>query len=285
MAFNYYDEITRGGTQDWISYMNKHYIDTSAPEVYVFKIDKEETAIDELYGGEEFGQARIYTPPFTIRSYYLDNEWLQQLGNETFPYRETQEDITFAVNFDNMVQKIRDLKQQKKSEIFIEYKYNSEVSMKKQNNNVIIKLEDEVIAEFDLEENNRRTIKKLTQSINNLSGFKAYFEGENDISLNLIDFRETRFRNKKLNIYSVDYTYKNMTDVIEKGDLILTDKYFLYEVQSNIPGGNMGWDYAIMLLTANVRSLDKVELPNNYNELIREREYGLREKIKMEGQT
>ena len=285
MAFNYYDEITRGGTQDWISYLNKHYIEASAPEVYVFKMDKQETDIDEMYGGENYGGARIYKPAFEIRSYYLDNEWMQQLGNETFPYRETQEDITFAVNFENMVQKIRDLKLKRKSEIFIEYKYKNEVSAEKKGEYFTLKVNDETVASFDLKESEYRTVKKLTAAINNVKGFKAYFEGENDISSNLVSFKETRFRNKSLNVFSEDETYKNMTDIIEKGDLILTDKYFLYEVQSNIPGGNIGWDYAIMLLTANVRSLDKVELPNNWNELIREKEYGLRDKLDMEGET
>ncbi|MGV9141918.1 MAG: hypothetical protein ACOC1X_03170 [Promethearchaeota archaeon] len=284
MSFNYYDEITKGGTKDWISYLNYHYIEVSSPEVYVFKLDKEKTDIDELYGGEEFGGARIYIPPFVMRAFYLDNEWTQQLGTDTFPYLEIQEDIVFAVNFDNMVNTIRDKKMARKSEVFIEYTKDKEVTAEKRSSTLILKVNDETEKEFDLESSECRTVKKLVSEINNLDGFKSYYEGENDISSNIVTFKETRFQNKKLNMFSEDDTYKNMTDVIEKGDLILTEKYFLYEVQSNLPAGDIGWDYSIMLLTANTRSLDKAELPNNWNELIREREYGLRDKTQMEGQ-
>ena len=282
MSFNYHDEITKGGTQQWVSYLNQHYLETHAAEIYVFKLDKEVTDIDELYGGEGYGGARIYLPPFTIRAFYLDKEWNQQLGPETFPYLETQDDITFAVNFDNMVHKIRDLKIAKKSEIFIEYKGAGEVTAENSNDVLTLKVNDEVVHIFDLNSSEYRIVSKLVVGINSLSGFLCNFEGENDKSVNLVSFNETRFQNKKLRLFSEDDTYRNCTDVIESGDLILTEKYFLYEVHNNLPGGNIGWEYSMMLLTGNTRSLDKVELPNNWNELIREREYGLRDKIKLE---
>lgn len=282
MSFNYHDEMTKGGTQDWISYLNHHYLETNAAEIYVFKMDKHETAIDELYGGETYGGARMYKPPFKIRAFYLDNEWTQQLGADTFPYLETQEDITFAVNFENMVHKIRELKSRTKSELFIEFVGSGEVTAEKIDDTLIFKVNDEEVAIFDLTASEYRIVSKLVIAINALSGFKCSFEGENDKSANLVGFRETRFQNKKLRMFSEDDAYKNMTDIIESGDLILTEKYFLYEVHDNLPGGNMGWEYSMMLLTGNTRSLDKVELPNNWNDLIREREYGLRHKIKLE---
>lgn len=282
MSFNYHDEITKGGTQQWISYLNQHYLETNAAEIYVFKLDKHQTDIDKLYGGEGYGGARIYLPPFSIRAFYLDNEWTQQLGPDTFPYLETQEDITFAVNFDNMVKKIRDLKLRNKCEIFIEYTGTGEVTAENLNDVLVLKVNDEIVKNFDLLSSEYRIASKLVIGINALNGFKCKFEGENDRSSSLVNFRETRFQNKKLRMFSRDDTYDNMTDIIESGDLILTEKYFLYEVHSNLPGGNIGWEYSMMLLTGNTRSLDKVELPNNWNELIREREYGLRDKIKME---
>lgn len=283
MAFNYFDELTQGGTQDWISYLSNHYIETHAPSVNIFKLDKEATDIDELYGGENFDGARIYLPPFSIRMNYLDAGWTQQLGVDTMPYLEIQEeDTVFAVNFENMVNKLRELKTAHKTDLFIEHTTTNEISAEKTNSNLIIKVNDTILQNFDLQASSYRTVKKLVASLNNLSGIKAYSEGENDISENLVNFKETRFRNKKLNAYSIDETYANSTDIIEKGDLILTEKYFLYEIQSNLPAGNIGWDYSLMLLTANVRSLDKAELPNNWNDLIARREYGLRDKINME---
>jgi hypothetical protein len=273
--------IINGNIQDWVSYLNNHYIEANAPEVYVFKLDKKETAVDELYGGETFRGSRIYTPPFKIRAFYLDNKWTQQLGSDTFPYLELQEDITFAVNFDNMILKIRDLKAKKTTELKLEYKGRGEAYLSKKDN--MMKLEfDEQIVELDLSSSYLRTTKKLADFLNSLNLFICEFCGDNDISVNLVDFKKTKFSNKKISFFSEDDTYKNMTDIIESGDLILTEKYFLYEVHSNLPGGNIGWDYSMMLLTANTRSLDKAELPNNWNDLIRQREYGLRDKLKIE---
>lgn len=282
-TFNYYDELKSGNTADWISYLNRHYMEVNAPSVYVFKLDKDATEIETLYGGENFDGARIYLNPFKIRMNYLDATWTQQLGVDTMPYLEIQEeDTVFAVNFENMVQIIRDLKQKHGSDIFVEYSGTEEVSFEKANANLTVRVAGAVLQYFNLESSDYRTIKKLVSGINSLNGFTAYYEGENDISSNIVSFKETRFKNKKINIYTEDETYKNLTDIIEKGDLILTDKYFLYEVQSNVPAGNIGWDYSIMLLTANARSLDKAELPNNWNDLIARREYGLREKFDME---
>ena len=281
--FNYYDELKNGGTADWISYLNRHYIEVNAPSVYVFKLDKDATKIETLYGGEEYDGARIYLVPFQIRMNYLDATWTQQLGVDTMPYLEIQEnDTVFAVNFENMVQTIRDLKQAHSSDIFVEYSGTEEVSFEKKDTILLARVGGIVTKEFNLESSDYRTIKKLISGINSLSNFTAYYEGENDVSSNIVNFKETRFKNKKINIYTEDETHKNSSDIIEKGDLILTDKYFLYEVQSNVPAGNIGWDYSIMLLTANTRSLDKAELPNNWNDLIARREYGLRQQINME---
>jgi len=281
--FNYYDELKNGNTADWISYLNRHYMEANAPSVYVFKLDKDASNIDDLYGEETFNGARIYLPPFQIRMNYLDATWTQQLGVDTMPYLEVQEqDTVFAVNFENMVQTIRNLKQSHDSDIFVEYSGTEEVSFEKSGSSFTVRVAGSIIQEFNLESSNYRTVKKLVTAINNLTGFRAYYEGENDISTNIVNFRETRFKNKKLNLYIENQTYSNITDVIEKGDLILNDKYFLYEVQSNVPAGNIGWVFSIMLLTANTRSLDKAELPNNWNELIARREYGLRQQIDME---
>lgn len=280
--FNYFDEISRGNTKDWISFLNKHYINLVSPEIYVFKLDKKESSVDELYSGDTFEGSRIYLPPFTIRSIYVENTWTQNLGSDTFPYLEIQEDTAFAVNFDDMVYKLRDLKSRTSSNILIEYDRNEEVSMEKKGENLIIKVNDKIIANWDLNKNEYRTTKKLTYELNALRGFKAILEGENDISNSIVSFRETRFQKKKLNIYIKDETYINCTDIIEKGDVILTDKFFLFEVQSNVPGGNFGWDYSLMVLTANTRTLDKVNLPNNWNDMIKNKEYGLRNKTRME---
>lgn len=271
-----------GSVQQWISELNNSYININGPTIYVFKIDKTQTDIDDLYGGENFGGSRIYLPPFQIRSIYLEKEWNQSLGTDTFPYLEVQEDAVFTVNFDNMVRIIRDLKQIYNSEILIEHMDNTVVSAKKEGSTFQL-FSNNNSTTLNLNESRYRTTKKLADEISSMGNrYKVTHIGENDLSVNIVDFRNTFFTRKTLSMYSEDETYKNCTDIIEKGDLILTDKFFLYEVHSNIPSGNFGWNYSTMTFTGNVRSLDKVELPNNWNDLIRRREYGLRDKINLE---
>ena len=268
--------------QAWVSFLNNSYMEFNGIDIYVFKMDKEETDIDDLYGGENFGGSRIYLPPFQIKSIYLEKEWTQNLGTDTFPYLEVQEDAVFSVNFENMVKIIRDLKHKYLSEIQIKHSGNSTVYAQKEENKFEIHLNG-IVHSFDLKDSRYRTTEKLKKEINTISPeIQATLIGENDLSNNLVNFRKTSFMKKSLSVFSEDETYKNSTDIIEKGDLILTDKFFLYEVHSNIPSGNFGWNYSTLTLTGNVRSLDKVELPNNWNDLIRRREYGLRDKINLE---
>jgi hypothetical protein len=281
MAFNYYDELRTGNAQGWISYLNRHYINLVAPEVQIFKLNKEETELDELYG--EAKNARLYLPPFTIRAFYLDNLYQQMVGYETMPYMETEEEtMQFVLNFDEMVEKIRELKNRKISSIYIDYSGDGEPTALKDGNTFIIKENDSVVAEWDLTDVQYGTTKKLTNEIDQLSSFSAALEGKNDTSTDLVSFNETRFKHSRLLVYSPDTTFANITEVVEKGDVVLSNKWKLYEVASNIPGGNFGWDYATFVLTCNLRTLDEVQLPGDYNTQIEKHQHGLEHRVDME---
>jgi hypothetical protein len=279
--FNYYDELSKGSSLDWISYINRYFIRSSSPEVKVFKLDKKATPLDNLYG--ETSYARIYTPPFSIRAHYLDQSYQQMLGLESMPYLETDEgNIQFVINFDEMVQKIRNLKKLKKTKLYISYKGTGRATIQKLNNIFTIKVNGAEIANFDLTSETYNTVKKLNSAINALTNFTTLLKGENDSSIDLISFNEAVVTSDVLLIYSLDKIYLNMTDVIEKGDVILTNKWKLYEVASNIPGGNFGWDYSTFILTCNLRTLDEVQLPGNYNSQIIKHQHGLEHKVDME---
>ena len=276
--FNYFDELRNGGTQDWISYVNSDYINKYAPQISIFKLDKENTLLDEVYNEEI--SSRIYLPPFPMRAMHLDNEWQQILGSESMPYLETQENILFVVNFQDMVSTIRDLKTKHINDISVSYIGTGTVSASKLNGIFTIKINDVITHELSLSTYN--TTAKLVAAINNLSNFSAVSTGSNDDSDSIVSFNETTFTGKTLTFYSPNNTYQNSTEVLEKGDLILTNKWFLYEVLSNLPGGNIGWSYSTFMLKCNLRSLDKAQLPSYYLEQIRKNEYGLRSKIDME---
>ncbi len=281
-AFNYFDELTQGNSQNWISYLNSRYISSSAPMVRVFKLDKVRTNIDEVYESDEFGRSRIYLEPIEMRMYHLEDPWTQVVGQDTAPYLEVQENVNFVVNFKDMVDILRDHKDKKLSDLQISYKGSGVPTIEKANNILILKVNGHTKKEYDLEDEKFRTTTQLSKKINLLDDFECELKGESDRSINLVDFDKTSFYNTKVSVFSKDKTHENSSDVIERGDLILSNKWFLYEVLTNVPGGNMGWDYSTMVLQSNLRSLDKANLPNNWKKLIERKQYGIKSKIKME---
>lgn len=278
--FNYFDEITTGNTQKWISYLNKNYINTYAPTVRVFKLDKVATELDPLYN--EATSARIYLPPLEIRAFHIDNKWMQMVGEGTMPYLEPEEDIQFVLNFEDMVQKVRELKNTHISDISIEYSGNGNPTMIKSGNTLTVKVDDIAVGTYDLTNTLYNTTSKLSSVINALTDFTVISSGENDSSINIVSFAETRFKHSTLVIYSPDHTYENCTDIFEKGDVVLTHKWHLYEIFTNLPGGDFGWDYATFVLGCNTKNLDEVILPSDFNQQIARHEYGLRDKLNME---
>ena len=279
MSFNYYDEMRSSGMFKWASELNKSYINSVAPSVKIFKIDKEKTIIDELYGE---AQNRIYLPPFEMRAMMLDNPWAQILGKETMPYLETEENMKFVVNFEDMIVKIRDLKVRHISDITITFTGSGVGTIEKTGNALMLKKNNILVQEFDLTASDNSTTKKLSANINSLSEFSAKFSGNNDSSEEIVDFASMKFMGKSINIYSPDKTFATMTDIIEKGDVILTNKMKLYEVLSNMPGGDFGWDYTTFVLDCNTRTLDKADLPSDYVRQIAGGEYGFRNKVDAE---
>jgi hypothetical protein len=280
MAFNWFDELRTGYTQKWISMLNASYIEGNGPTIKVFKLDKKVTPLDPIYGE---ANSRIYLPPFEIRSIHLVNPWKQIIGEQGTPYQETEENLQFIVNFDNMVKIIRDLKNSHVSDISISYiGITGEPSAVKSNGILSLKINSGVVASFDLNSSTYNTTQKVSNAINSTPNFRATFTGKNDSSINLVDFEEVRFKSYNLIIYSPNLTYANITEVIEKGDVILTHSWKLYEVLANLPGGNIGWDYATFVLSCNTIGLDEAELPGDYDTQIRSHQYGLTDRINME---
>ena len=218
-----------------------------------------------------------------MKMMHLTNPYKQMLGDGTMPYLETEEELTFVCNFDNMVHTIRDLRNQHTSEISLTYTGTVIVSASNLSDTFIVKENNSVVFSADLNDTLYNTSVKLNTALNTIPNVTATFSGKNDLSIGITDFNETKFTNDNLVFYTIDDTYKNLTDIIEKGDLILTEKWKLYEVHTNMPGGDFGWDYATFVLQGNLRSLrDKASLPDNYAEQIIKHEYGLRDRIDME---
>ena len=165
------------GVSKWASFINNNYINLTGPTIKVFKLDKKATVIDEIYNEDE--GTRIYLQPFDIKTYHLDERWTQLLG--PFPYQEQEDVSAFIINFDNMVNKIKILK-----------------------------------------------------------------ENNND--------------------------YENVQDVIEIGDVVLTNKYRMYEISTAMPSGNFMFNFTTWTLQGNLVRRDLIVLPSPYDDLVEKKQ-------------
>ena len=251
---------------EWINFINSAYIQFSAPQLKIFKLDKVRTQKDPVYAEEQF--SRIFLPPFNIRGFHLDNTWKQLLGG-LMPYREEEDNIQFVINFQNMVQTIRKLKYLHVAEIHITYTGKGIPFASNLGGLFLIKVDGIIVGSFSLDNIAYNTIAKLGTAIGDLTNFTVTLTGQNDASLNLVDFAEINFKNRELLVYSIDGAYENINDVIEAGDLVLTNKWRLYEVLNCNPSGDMLWDYVTYTLSCNLAKLDQAVLPGDYNAQIK----------------
>lgn len=255
--------------QDWINYLNYKYMNTYAPTVKVFKLDKTATSIDPLYGEES--SSRIYLQPFEISALYDNGEWAGFLGLQMFS--EEQQPQRFHVNFDDMVSIIQDKKNDHVSEIKIKYTGNEIPEIEKNNDKVNLYLNGSLNTEIDL--NIYRTTKKLSEYINSLLNWQSVYLKNNDKSVNIVNFNKTKFTNTEIIIYSLSQEFSNVSDVIEIGDVVLNNKNRLFEVRNASPSGEFGWEYSTWMLECEYAQIDQVILPGDYINLIKENNYNL----------
>lgn len=263
--------------QEWVDYMSKGYINSVGPELKIFKLDKTATELDELYGEAKTG--RIYLPPFGLRGIYNNNKWVG--FTDSGQYQEKEESMQLMFNFGDMVRKITDLKRKHTAEMFITYSGKGIPSIEKINNILTLYINNKSYLTFDLSSQSFSTVRKLGSRIDAYTDWTCRLAGQNDVSSNLIDFNKTVFSSRETMIYSIDDTYKNITDVVEVGDVIITDHNRLYEVSQSKPAGDFGWNYTLWQLDLTLVPIDRFNLPGNYSKQIKDSPHGL-SKINME---
>jgi len=263
----------------WVNYLNKSYINLYGPKIKIFKLDKTKTIKHELYL-EEAQTGKIYLPPIELRALYDDQKWRGNLGLNI--YTEVEQPIVFYVNFEDMVEKFTQAKREHVSNMYIKYSGIGVPVAQKINNIFTIWIGKQKIIEYNLLDNRYSTVRKLGSAINDFDDFEVELEGKNDLSINLIDFEKTNFIGRQLLVYSENSVYKNITDVVEIGDIILTNKYRLYEVQNASPDGEFGWSYTTWKIECILANVETINLPGDYIDLVDKNNYGLANKYKME---
>ena len=232
-----YEELK--SANEWVSSINQSYINLMGPVVTVFKLDKTQTRINPLYN-EEIG-GRIYLRPFEIHTLHATNPFDWMFENTLAV--ESEQVKSFNFNFNEMVQTISRLKKSSLCEIEIFPIQDEIVGFEKTDNKFVVYHNKCNFIEYDLDE--YKTITELAEELKNLPFIeKIVFTGIDDFSKCIRNFPFVDATNTSLLLKTFNKEYKNCSDVIEQGDLILvTDQMRLYEVASTQPTGNYAWKY------------------------------------------
>jgi len=246
--------------KDYISYMNDFYIKNNGIKVLIFKLDKKRTQIDDLYMEERGG--RIYLPPFELNAMYFDPKFQGVLGLNLF----SQELVAgsgnqlFYFNFDTMVKKHFELKNGLvKTKLIITYSGSEKFEIEADGQSFSVYKIDEQIAK--VEYNSFRTIEKLVNNLNTISGVTASFEGENCPSKFIGIFSKVNITKRIAEVEIKDDIYKNITDVVQSGDIIITEKNDAFEAVEGNLEGNFGWKYATYKVTCKSADIRQASLP------------------------
>lgn len=278
-TFNYFEAINNSQTSQWTSQLSEAYINLTGTPCLVYKLDKIETPVDDLYN--ETSTSRIYLPPFQMKMLHLINGYTQNMGNNYLYSELDVNNIQFVVNFQEMVSIIRDLKASHICDIDISYKGSGVAFIENINNILKLWINCSEVAEFNLNNNENNTVQKLINKINQISNFSAIYTGKNDASTNIVSFSKTRIKNKIFRIYVPDVVYQHSTDIIEKGDIIIDSTARAYQVNQNLFSNNNMWSYQTMVLDCSKIKVDHINLPGNYVQWMHENRFGLK-KIKKE---
>lgn len=271
MGFNYVDAFNSSSQIEYESKQHDNSVELQGRRTYIFKLDKELTDKSDIYNEAKHG--RLYLPHYEQRALYNTNEWQNTISLNN--YVETEDIITFEYNFARMVCNIRDLKDKISGNLILINKGDECLKASVEKN--IFKLEtynNVMLLNLDLEK-----YKSIQLFINDAerkcSLIDIKYSGDAEEAKNIKSFSIRLQPNKKFKVDVKDRTYENCTDVVEAGDLILTDKYKLYQVQSVYPGGDMINEYTSWLAKSNVIDLAMANMPDDYRKIVERNRYGL----------
>lgn len=231
-----YEDVKQ--SSEWVSMMNEYYLNNvGGVPVFVYKLDKNSTKIDSLYG-EEIG-GRIYLRPFKINALHLANPFEFMFKDNLIGEQESQTK-QFNFNLNQIVQKMKSLKEEPLSTLHITSIGIWEIEKR---NDIIFLYKDKILID-KIDINTYQTVVSVGERLASYSGLVIELGGEDDFSRNLPNFYKIDFSDSELLLKTFNKEYKNCSDVVENGDLIYTeDNNILYEVTSAQPAGNFGWKY------------------------------------------
>lgn len=271
MSFNYIDAFNNSSQLEYESKQHDASIELQGRMCYIFLLDREKTEKSEIYN-EAIG-ARIYLPHFEQRALYNMNSWVGNVGLNN--YVETEDTIDFEFNFARMVCNIRDLKDKKSGKLIIKNSSKEILHLIIEENKFILRSPNSVI----LLSLNLTDYKSIKQFINvakaKCSLIDLGYSGDMEEAKNITSVNKKLLPSRKEEIEVVSRVYQNCKDVVWDGDIILTDKYKLYQVNNAYPSGAMINEYTSWTCKCNIIDLAIASLPDDYRKIVERNNYSL----------
>lgn len=271
MSFNYIDAFNNSSQLEYESKQHDASIELQGRRCYIFLLDREKTEKSEIYN-EAIG-ARIYLPHFEQRALYNMNSWVGNVGLNN--YVETEDTIDFEFNFARMVCNIRDLKDKKSGKLIIKNNSKEILHLIIEENKFILRSPNSVI----LLSLNLTDYKSIKQFINvakaKCSLIDLDYSGDMEEAKNITSVNKKLLPSRKEEIEVVSRVYQNCKDIVWDGDIILTDKYKLYQVNNAYPSGAMINEYTSWTCKCNIIDLAIASLPDDYRKIVERNNYSL----------
>jgi hypothetical protein len=266
--FNYIDSLMNSTNVQFMADQHDHAIQTTGRKSYIFLLDKVETELSEVYKEEVHG--RVYLPHFEQRALYKTNTFISSL--DAANYTEKEDNLEMEFDFGRMVHNINELKSKTAGKLTLIN--NSKIPLEFEiNENLIIRNYSEILYKKPIEGSVYNFINEVMKET---SLVKFEYSGDSEV----LDFLEKlNFKllpRRKQEIILNNSIYKNTSDVISHGTLVLNDRMKLYQVVGAYPKNDSYGQYISWNVQLQIFNLAKADgLPNDFKELIEENQYGL----------
>lgn len=266
--FNYIDSLMNSTNIQFMADQHDHAIQTTGRKTYIFLLDKVETEFSDVYKEEKHG--RIYLPHFEQRALYKTNTFISSL--DTSNYTEKEEALEMEYDFGRMVHNINELKSKSAGKLTI--KNNSKVPLEFEiSDKFIIRKFSEILYQRKIEGTIYKFINKIMNETN-LVELEYIGDSESLEFLERLSFKLLPRRKQEISLNNS--IYKNTSDVISHGTLILNDRFKLYQVVGAYPKNDSYGQYISWNVELQLFNLAKADgLPNDFKELIEKNQYGL----------
>lgn len=272
MSFNYIDAFSQSSQIEYESKQHDAAIQLQGRRCYVFLLDRKNTELSEVYN-EAVG-SRIYLPHFEQRGLYDTNQWTTNIGLNNVV--ETEETLKIEFNFARMVFNIRDLKDRTAGSLVVKNTSKEVLRLSTENNRFFLRTSKSVVL-LDMDLTIYKSIKQfINAACQKCSLIEMSYAGDMEEAKAISSINMKLYPNRKESISVADRTYKDCQEVIWPGDIILTDKYKLYQVNNAYPTNHMINDYTGWSCHCNTIDLAMASLPDDYRKIVTRNNRGLK---------